>query len=84
MNKYMAKCLLAINEAKKELESYSNQWSDVIGHKFLFNSLDEIADIVSVIKGKEEELAMIVNEILGSVPVDELNSLVRSISGYEE
>ncbi|MGN0771509.1 MAG: hypothetical protein ACI4MI_02865 [Christensenellales bacterium] len=84
MRKNLGRYAIAIDQAQQKLESCRSLWQDRCGEMFLMHSLEEIGDEIGKLCEYQEQLGAVANETMASVPVEDLNTLIRNAFEFVE
>ena len=70
--------IVAIDEAQREMEGMSVVWNDEVGRAFLSTGVGVIAEYASRLAMFEDEMISEANEAAASIPLEDMNNLVRN------
>lgn len=70
--------IVAIDEAQREMEGMSVVWNDEVGRAFLSTGVGVIAECAGRLAMFEDEMISEANEAAASIPLEDMNNLVRN------
>lgn len=70
--------IVAIDEAQREMENMFVAWNDDVGRAFLSTGVGVIGECAGRLAMFEDEIISEANEAAASIPLDDMDNLVRN------